>query len=235
MPGSEHGHKGILIAVPTVQEAGSFAVAGSIPFSRGAVSPGRVGKKQVNILITGVGIPDALNNLALATEKPFLPRLVVHAGIAGSYTGAYPPGSVVLIEKDCFADVGVYHSNRIHSLSERNLAGRNAFPYSDGWIEIPGAAEWAEKLGLPCVKARTVATACSPLLRNDERCPEAAVETMEGASVALFCRSRNIPLIHIRAVSNYVSQTDSRLWDFRSAFAALRETVAGILDLTGAL
>jgi nucleoside phosphorylase len=58
---------------------------------------------------------------------------------------------------------------------------------------------------------------------------------MEGASVALFCRSRNIPLIHIRAVSNYVSQTDSRLWDFGSAFAALRETVAGILDLTGAL
>lgn len=37
MPGSELGHEGILIAVPTVQEAESFAVAGTIPFSGGGL------------------------------------------------------------------------------------------------------------------------------------------------------------------------------------------------------
>lgn len=235
MPVTKHDPEGILFAVPTVQEAESFAVAESPPFSLGVVSLGRVGKNQVNILIVGAGIPDAINNLALACEKYFFPRMVVHMGIAGSYTETYPPGSVVLVKKDSFADVGVFHDNRIYSLSERNLASRNAFPYSDGWIEIPGAIEWAEKLGLPCVRAHTVATACSPLRKNDGRYSEVAIETMEGASVALFCRSRNIPLIHARAISNFVNETDSRLWNFQSAFAALRKTVAEILDLTGAI
>lgn len=230
MPGSEHDLEGTLIAVPTVQEAESFAAAEFLPFSSGTVAPGRVGNKQVNILITGVGIPDAINNLALTVDKAFLPHLVVHAGIAGSYTRSYPPGSIVLVQKDRFADVGVFHGNRIYNLPERNLAGRDAFPYSNGWIEIPVAAEWARKLGLPCVKALTVATACSPLLRNEGNYPEAAIETMEGASVALFCRSRNIPLIHVRAVSNFVGETDSLKWDFLTAFTTLKETMERIID-----
>ena len=233
MQGSEHGSVRICFAVPSIKEAESFAEAGNFAFSAGTVTVGTVGKRQVNILITGAGIPDALNNLALAIERTFLPRLVVHAGIAGSYDEAFPPGSVVIVKKDSFADVGVFHDNRIHSLAERKLAGLDAFPYSDGWIDIPGAEEWAEKLGLPCVNALTVATACSPLLVNNRKKADAVIETMEGASVALFCRSRNIHLVHVRAISNFVSESDSRRWNFGSAFAALRHAITGILDLTG--
>lgn len=221
----------ILIAVPTVREAKSFASFPVENIPEGSVSPCLVGEKELPILITGVGIPAAINSMALTLSKEDYPELIIHAGIAGSFSSDFPPGRAVIVEKDYFGDVGIVENNRLFTLAEKELADPNILPYSDGWIKIPNAREWAYKLQIPSVSAVTVAAAANPLLTAGNKRSEAMVETMEGAAVALFCCSRNIPLIHIRAVSNYVVNSDSRTWDFDFAFSNLRAVVHKLIDL----
>ena len=60
----------------------------------------------VDILITGVGAPAAIYQMQKKLqEKKY--KSVIQAGIAGSFTDSLALGDTVIVERDCFADIGI--------------------------------------------------------------------------------------------------------------------------------
>jgi futalosine hydrolase len=58
----------------------------------------------------------------------------------------------------------------------------------------------------------------------------AAIETMEGAAVALVCRKLSIPLVQLRSVSNRTGDRERAAWDLDGACAPLHDAVRKLLQ-----
>ncbi|MGB3966579.1 MAG: futalosine hydrolase, partial [Planctomycetota bacterium] len=89
------------------------------------------------------------------------------------------------------------------------------------------AHDAAARLGVPIVRGATVST-CSgndDLAKVLQRRAHADVETMEGAAVAAVCRKREVPLLQVRAVSNWTGDRDRGEWALGVAVDALRGAV----------
>ena len=86
------------------------------------------------------------------------------------------------------------------------------------------AQDAAARLGVPIVRGATVST-CSGTDASSRRLHErthADLETMEGAAVAFVCRQLELPLLHLRAVSNWTGDRDRGDWNVGAAIDALR-------------
>ena len=59
--------------------------------------------------------------------------LVIQAGIAGAFNDTLAPGSVAMIEKDTFGDIGIDEKGTFRTLFETGLAHENDFPYTQ-WL-----------------------------------------------------------------------------------------------------
>ena len=81
-------------------------------------------------------------------------------------------------------------------------------------------APWPELAFLPACTGNT-------LQRLDDRFRQVAadVESMEGAAVFAFCLRRGIPFAEIRAVSNFVGETDHARWDIPLALRNLESAL----------
>ena len=109
----------------------------------------------VDILITGVGAPAAIYQLQKKLqEKKY--KSVIQAGIAGSFTNSLALGDTFIVEKDCFADIGINEKGEFTYIFETNLANKNEFPYNDGWLINDKLVK--EKVPLPLVNAVTINT-----------------------------------------------------------------------------
>ena len=121
--------------------------------------------------------------------------LAVDLGVAGSYGGRLPAGSVVQV-------VSEVSGGREGSILS------NPAP--------PGLFDF-----LPRASGNTV-----PSLDPQYRCPEADVESMEGAAFFEVCLEAGIPFAEIRSVSNTVGEADRSRWDIPLALAKLHEALS---------
>ena len=55
------------------------------------------------------------------------------------------------------------------------------------------------------------------------------IESMEGAAVFYVCKMEDIPVIQIRAISNYVGVRDRHSWKTEEAIEALTRVISGLL------
>jgi futalosine hydrolase len=53
----------------------------------------------------------------------------------------------------------------------------------------------------------------------------ADIETMEGAAVAYVCRQLELPLLHVRAISNWTGDRDRGEWNAPAAVEAVGHAV----------
>lgn len=212
-----------LLVIPTLSEA--EALIRQAGFSASG-DPSVYERDGWNLLIAGIGSVPVVYNLTRHLASNSYER-VVHAGIAGSYFLPLQPGEVVQVTRDTFADVGVDHGGIFRWVFHEHLWDPNGKPFRNGWIEVPED----NTLKLEAVSSITVdLVTAGPerktrlLERFSPQC-----ESMEGAAVFYVCRMQDIPVIQIRAISNFVGVRDRHSWKTEEAFEALARVILTLL------
>ncbi|MBL8736425.1 MAG: futalosine hydrolase [Planctomycetes bacterium] len=190
-------------------------------------------------LVLGVGKVAAATTLyahlvAQAAERPVAGVLLY--GVAGAYPERHRrtappvgPGGLCVVTSDQLADEGVDTPDGFVDLGapafgrSLPLVDTGPFPANPRM-----AADAAARLGVPLVRGATVST-CSGTDARSQQLHErtrADVETMEGAAIAAVCRRCEVPLLHVRAISNWTGDRGRGAWNLGAAIDALRVGIA---------
>lgn len=194
----------LLIAAATQQEI--------LPFLTGPLL------RHTDVLITGVGIAAATFQLTKHLHHEHY-DLVLQAGVAGTFSDSYPPGSVVAVGKDCFGDAGALTDGQFESFTDLGLSSelewmRNTHPL-------------LAQLQLPIANAITVNTITNhqdyiAALRHKYQ-PD--IETMEGAALHYVCGHLHKPYLQLRSISNAVGERNKQHWQLNEAITNLNATL----------
>jgi futalosine hydrolase len=182
----------------------------------------------VDILITGVGAPAAIYQLQKKLqEKKY--KSVIQAGIAGSFTDSLALGDTVIVERDCFADIGINEQGIFTYIFETNLANKNEFPYIDGWLVNDKLVK--EKVPLPLVSAVTINTISDSITQKNMLLQKfaAQIETMEGAALHFVCLQEKVNFLQLRSISNEVGERNKLKWKMKEAILNLNKELVKLL------
>lgn len=156
--------------------------------------------------VAGVGMA-AAGAGAARLIRDLRPRRVVLCGIAGTWNGALPAGTVVEVVGDVVAALPVAYRREYLSPARTSLPAARA-------VTVNAVGEGAHYADACC------GTDMSPL---------PVVEQMEGAAVAAVCEALGVEYVHIRAVSNRVG--DARgAWRVAEAVEALGAAAAELCE-----
>lgn len=182
----------------------------------------------VDILITGVGVPAAIYQLQKKLQNKKY-QLVIQAGIAGSFTSNLALGEVVIVEKDCFADIGIKEKDQFSSIFETNLADENLFPYKKGWLINPTLIK--DKLPVKAVTAVTINTVSDSTTQKNMLIKKyhAQTESMEGAALHYVCLQEAVAFLQLRSISNMVGERDKTKWKMEDAIKNLNKELVRFL------
>jgi futalosine hydrolase len=167
-------------------------------------------------LITGVGAPACMYHLQKKlSEQPY--DCIIQAGIAGSFTNDLALGETVLVQKDVFADLGIFENGALRSLFDAGFADQNERPYKNGWLENENMLQ--DRFSIHKVAGITVnmVTENKAMIQEYKRLYDPIVETMEGAALHYVCLSENIPFLQLRSISNAVGERDKSKWTIAAA------------------
>ena len=214
-----------LIVIPTLSEA--LPLIRSAGFSQ-SDDPLIYQKNDSDwkLMIAGIATVPVLYNLTRHLSANRYDR-VIHAGIAGSYFLPLQPGEAVQVVRDTFVDVGIDHGGIFRWIFHENLWNPDEKPFRNGWMEV----EEDKTLHLESVNGITV----DLVTAGPERKARLAerfnpqIESMEGAAVFYVCKMENIPVIQIRAISNYVGVRDRFSWKTEEAIEAITKVISGLL------
>jgi futalosine hydrolase len=185
---------------------------------------------QVDVLIPGVGMV-ATTYWLVKTLATFHYDLVINAGICGSFHRSLEPGMTVNVIEDSFPELVAESGDRILTLDELNLLGKDEFPFSDGKLINDLKIQLPTLSVLPKVKGVTVNTvhgnkfSIASLLKRID----ADIETMEGAAIFYVCKNEQTQCIQLKAVSNYIEPRDTSKWSIPLAIFNLNERLVLIL------
>jgi len=188
------------------------------------VSAGRL-KEKISMLISGIGPVStvyAIMNYLAQNDKP---NLLINIGIAGSYMGNLPVGTVVIPVSDRFADLGVCDGDYFIPLDRAGIKDDNDDYTPSGIFNAERDIVHKMTSDLSRVKAVTVSTATGSVKVREairsEHNPD--IESMEGAAAYYVCNKQGIPCIGIRSVSNMVGPRNKSLWDIDLALEHLEQ------------
>jgi futalosine hydrolase len=187
------------------------------------------GRKDVSILVTGVGLTAATYALtrSVLSERP---RFIIQAGIAGCLDETLPLTKVVLVENENIGDLGVKEKGKFHSLFDLNLLRPNDHPWKNG--RLANNLSQLRQTGLTIVDGVTI----NEISTDRERISfyknglGASVESMEGASLHYVALMENIPFLQIRSLSNFAGERDKSKWVMRQAISSLNLEIQNILS-----
>ncbi len=173
--------------------------------------------KNWDLLITGVGGVQATYRIMQHLSKN-RPDLMVQVGIAGSLDVQLPISSVVIVEMDCFGDLGVVENEKRRSVFDLGLIPTHQTPFQKGWLVNP-YRDLINRAGLETVKAITVneITTSPKDIRHFRGALGASVESQEGAAFHYVALMEQIPFLQIRSISNIVGERDREKWEIENA------------------
>jgi futalosine hydrolase len=188
-----------------------------------------IGENEVDILITGIGSMSTAYWLTKAIDQR-RPDYLIQAGVAGSFSDAYPPGSLVLVSEEVTGDLGVEEYDEFKDVFDMGLPQINA-PYIDKSLINPDAAS-LERYKLPLVKAVTIneITTRTTRIEQLQQKYQPVVESMEGAAFHYIALIEKIPFMQLRAVSNKVGERDKTKWKMKEAIQVLNEQLIKIVS-----
>jgi futalosine hydrolase len=178
----------------------------------------------------GVGKAAAAASLARALSNARVDCVLLF-GVCGSYdndgANALQVGELCLVGSEVLGDEGVEAPTGFSSLADLQLGDVGPF---EAAADLTKAA--AEILSIPVVGGATVSS-CSA---TDERARAlaartgAAVESMEGAAVAIACAAAGVPWVQLRCVSNRTGDRARAGWALEPAIAKVQGAVAVLLE-----
>jgi len=208
----------LIEAKPLIEGAGFKQKANPLVFS--------VEDTSSEILIGGIGVVPILYNLTRHLAANRYDR-VIHAGIAGSYLLPLQPGEVVQVIRDTFVDVGIDHGGVFRWIFHENLWKPDEKPFRNGWMVVSED----KSLGLETVNGITVDLVTASQERKARMIErfDPQIESMEGAAVFYVCKLEDIPVIQVRAISNYVGIRDRNSWKTDEAIEALTKVLSELV------
>lgn len=192
---------------------------------------------EVDFLCVGVGIASAAMSIAKKLSRCSYDQ-VVSFGVAGAWparlldepTQGLELGECVLISADRFVDLGVETPGGFESLAAMSIGEVGP------WAMNPQMTEAAiEKLGCKRVDAVTVArgsgtdAAARAIGSRSSVAIERVVESMEGAALAMACQHFGVPMIQLRAISNFVGERERGQWSLDRACSSVQDGVRRLL------
>ena len=160
------------------------------------------------------------------------PASVLVFGVAGAYPqrhradAALKVGDLCVVGTERLADEGVAKEDGFLDLAQMGLG--DVGPFAADTVRSQAIAD---ALGCPIVGGATVST-CSgteTLSAAIAKRTGAAIETMEGAALALACQAAGVPWVELRAISNWTGARARGGWDLSRATAALHAAVRRLL------
>jgi futalosine hydrolase len=178
--------------------------------------------------VTGIGLaPTAYHTLKCLQAGHY--DMAVNIGIAGSFTGRLPVGSVCCVQKEYFGDCGIQTPQGFLTLFDECLLHENTFPFVDGALHAP--APPAAIAGIPPATGVTVHMASGEPQRiaalQSRFSPD--IETMESAAFFYVCLQEKIPFLALRAISNRVEPRNKSKWDIPLALQNLTRALNCLL------
>jgi futalosine hydrolase len=186
------------------------------------------GSNDVDVLITGVGVPDTMYHLAKRLHQVDY-DIIIQAGICGSFI-KNDSAKCVLVKEDAFADIGVYEKNNFYSVFDMGFSNANTFPYKNGFLINENIL--LDKTNLEKVRAMTV----NSVGENKEQAAflwskyNPSIETMEGAALHYVCLQEQVSFLQLRAISNLVGERDKSKWKMKEALTELNNNLKNIVD-----
>ncbi len=184
----------------------------------------------IEIQVTGIGpVATAFNLGRLLTSHKY--DLVIQAGVGGSFDRNIPLGDVVLVNNDCFADMGAEDHDNFLDIFEMGLIGKDEAPFSNGCLPAP-ELPWNIFSNVKAVKGITVSmvSGSSNTIQRLAATYGAVTESMEGAAMHYACRIAGMPFVQLRAISNYVEPRDKSKWQMGKAIKVLNETLQSLAN-----
>jgi len=187
-------------------------------------------KTNIEFLVTGIGIHATTYCLTkyLISNKP---ELVINIGICGSFNRELNIGDIVNITEEQFGDLGIIDKNNFCTLFDFEFLNPNQFPYNNQ--KLISNFENVNNFEIKHAKGITVNTCSGEETQIRQRIEKfnSDVESMEGAAVFYVCLNENIPVIQIRAISNYVEERNKLNWNIPLALQNLTKTIKLYLTL----
>lgn len=202
----------ILLVAATYQEIEPFIQKYAPKFN--ADSFIKIGKNEVKILITGVGMVSTSYALGKAfTQDKY--DLALNVGIAGSFYRNIKMGQLVEVREDILSELGAEDDEEFVSLEQMEM----------GEVEFTASDKFVIKGGLRKVTSITVNTVHG----NEESISEIrervnpTIETMEGASFFYACEEAETEALQVRCISNYVEKRNRENWNLPLAVKNLND------------
>ena len=171
-------------------------------------------RQGVDALITGVGM--VATALALGERLGGTGYdLLLNVGVAGSFDRSIPLGEVVQVVTDTFSELGVEDGGRFIDSEAAGLAPCT-FRSDDRHAALSGLRQ---------CRGITVNTVHGDGLSIEKVVERLSpdVESMEGAAVCLAGEHFSIPVLQVRAVSNYVERRNKAAWQLLPAIDNLNQ------------
>ena len=192
--------------------------------------------REVDILITGVGmtatalqVASLLSHRRASGEGNY--QLAFNAGIAGSFSKEFPPGTMVEVVSESFEDFGAEDADgSFLSAFDIGLLEENQPPFGKkGILRNPDFGFFGEFLGVHGITVNK-ANGHKPSIKKVKsrfkgKDPELVVETMESAAFFLTCLAFKQVFSSIRAISNFVGTRNKSKWDIPLALEELNSSL----------
>jgi len=189
------------------------------------------GPHHVDVLSTGVGMTATATWCARVLARQQY-DLAVNLGVCGSFSPAYPPGTVVNVLTDCIPELGAEDDEQFLTVHQLGLLGPDDPPFAGGRLVNPDPRANRVIAELPAVNGITVNTVhgqARSIARVVARVtPD--VESMEGAAFMYACLVSGVRFAQVRAVSNMVERRNRPAWKLAEAVAALNDVALRLIE-----
>ncbi len=187
-------------------------------------------------LLTGVGVVETTLSLTrFLQQHQEKIESVVHFGIGGLYLSAQTDGinllDICFAEQEFLGDSGICYPDRIEALSEE-LQQKNCFLLDSELLQKAGEILTAANVSYHTGNFVTVcgvsATAERGTMLGGQY--KAICENMEGAAMARVCDEFHVPLLELRAISNFVEDRNVKNWKMKEACVGAGLAAAQIVN-----
>ncbi len=200
---------------------------------------GKIGTHFYDLLITGPGVFNAVSAFTNYLNQ-FVPGMVVATGIAGVFKQAgFHIGDIGLATHDHYIHTGIQTENIKNDplpfdlIEQHPLTRQGLYPFDKEKVEnyqkkISQKYSGEDSMNIFKGPFITVSTITSSLDYADQLYLEfgAVMEAMEGAACAHVAACHDLPIIEIRAASNFVGERDKSKWDMDVAVKNLGQVLS---------
>lgn len=194
----------------------------------------QLGSAQIDLLITGVGIPLSAYSLGKLFARQSY-DICLQAGIAGAFDRSLKIGEVVQVVSESFGDLGVQEADgSFTSAIALGLIDPQQPPFTDGKLASPSDSD------LPVFLKQVRGTTVNKVhgfpesINSFQAHNDAQIESMEGACFAYACLLEQVPFLQIRAISNYVEARNRESWDIPLAISNLNQVIQDMIQVLAA-